>query len=200
MARSAASRMAPAPIASKRGPYAKSSQTRERILAAAFEVAGDVGLHRVAVAAIADRAGVAVPGYLATEEASIRASLAFVRDGLMNEGDAMSSPCSTGFPIAIIGAGFSGIESLQLGSLTRWQQSLALPGFRCRIRAEGAALPRTRLRDRPMRGPARMAGDAETRNLGNRTFASVARRSPAGPGRRRDRFATKRAKTPKGIS
>ena len=42
MARSAASRMAPAPIASKRGPYAKSSQTRERILAAAFEVAGEV--------------------------------------------------------------------------------------------------------------------------------------------------------------
>ena len=85
MARSAASRMAPAPIASKRGPYAKSSQTRERILAAAFEVAGEVGLHRVAVAAIADRAGVAVPGYLAAEEASIRASLAFVRDGLMKK-------------------------------------------------------------------------------------------------------------------
>lgn len=98
----------------KRGPYAKSSQTRERILAAAFEVAGEVGLHRAAVAAIAERAGVAVgnlhyhfgsrddlllelivwvqeeligemenaiadvPGYLAAEEASIRAYLAFV--------------------------------------------------------------------------------------------------------------------------
>lgn len=114
MTRSAASRAASAPISSKRGPYAKSSQTRERILAAAFEVAGEVGLHRVAVAAIADRAGVAVgnlhyhfgsrddllrelmawvqlellgvvenaiadvPGYLAAEEASIRAYLAFV--------------------------------------------------------------------------------------------------------------------------
>lgn len=112
--RSAASRTASARNSSKRGPYAKSSQTRERILAAAFEVAGEVGLHRVAVAAIADRAGVAVgnlhyhfgsrddllrelmtwvqlellgvvenaiadvPGYLAAEEASIRAYLAFV--------------------------------------------------------------------------------------------------------------------------
>lgn len=101
-------------ISRKRGPYAKSSQTRERILAAAFEVAGEVGLHRAAVATIADRAGVAVgnlhyhfgsrddlllelmvwvqeeligemenaiadiPGYLAAEEASIRAYLAFV--------------------------------------------------------------------------------------------------------------------------
>ncbi len=114
MAKSAASRTAPAAHSSRRGPYAKSSQTRERILAAAFEVAGEVGLHRVAVAAIADRAGVAVgnlhyhfgsrddllrelmtsvqaellgvvenaiadvPGYLAAEEASIRAYLAFV--------------------------------------------------------------------------------------------------------------------------
>ena len=44
----------------KRGPYAKSTQTREKILAAAFEVAGEVGLHRAAVATIAERAGVAV--------------------------------------------------------------------------------------------------------------------------------------------
>jgi len=44
----------------KRGPYAKSTQTRERILAAAFEVAGEVGLHRAAVTTIADRADVAV--------------------------------------------------------------------------------------------------------------------------------------------
>jgi AcrR family transcriptional regulator len=114
LARSTASPAAPVAISVKRGPYAKSSQTRERILAAAFEVAGEVGLHRVAVAAIADRAGVAVgnlhyhfgsrdellqelmksvqlellnvvenaiadvPGYLAAEEASIRAYLAFV--------------------------------------------------------------------------------------------------------------------------
>lgn len=114
MAKSAASRTASAANSSPRGPYAKSSRTRERLLAAAFEVAGEVGLHRVAVAAIADRAGVAVgnlhyhfgsrddllrelmtsvqaellgvvenaiadvPGYLAAEEASIRAYLAFV--------------------------------------------------------------------------------------------------------------------------
>lgn len=114
MAKSAASRTASAAHSSPRGPYAKSSRTRERLLAAAFEVAGEVGLHRVAVAAIADRAGVAVgnlhyhfgsrddllrelmtsvqaellgvvenaiadvPGYLAAEEASIRAYLAFV--------------------------------------------------------------------------------------------------------------------------
>jgi AcrR family transcriptional regulator len=44
----------------KRGPYAKSTQTREKILAAAFEVAGEVGLHRAAVVTIAKRAGVAV--------------------------------------------------------------------------------------------------------------------------------------------
>ena len=112
MARSAASRIAALP--GQRGPYAKSSQTRERILAAAFEVAGEVGLHRASMSAIAERAGVAVgnihyhfgsrdellrelmlsvqqellgvvenavadlPGYLAAEEASIRAYLAFV--------------------------------------------------------------------------------------------------------------------------
>jgi AcrR family transcriptional regulator len=44
----------------KRGPYAKSSETRERILEAAFEVAGEVGIHRASVAGIAERAGVAV--------------------------------------------------------------------------------------------------------------------------------------------
>lgn len=43
----------------KRGPYARSSQTRERILAAALEVAAEVGIHRTSVAAIAARAGVA---------------------------------------------------------------------------------------------------------------------------------------------
>jgi len=46
--------------APKRGPYAKSSETRERILAAALEVAGEVGFHRASVARIAQRAGVAV--------------------------------------------------------------------------------------------------------------------------------------------
>lgn len=48
------------PTSSKRGRYAKSEETRERILAAALEVAGRVGLHRASVAAIAERAGVAV--------------------------------------------------------------------------------------------------------------------------------------------
>jgi AcrR family transcriptional regulator len=109
-----ADRSTPDAAIGRRGPYAKSSRTRERILEAAFEVAGEVGLHRVSVAAIADRAGVAVgnlhyhfgsrevllfelmnsvqqellsvvenviadvPGYLAAEEALIRAYLAFV--------------------------------------------------------------------------------------------------------------------------
>lgn len=44
----------------KRGAYAKSAETRERILAAAAAVAGEVGLHAVSVAKIAERAGVAV--------------------------------------------------------------------------------------------------------------------------------------------
>jgi len=44
----------------KRGPYAKSSETRERILQAALAVAGEVGFHGASVARIAERAGVAV--------------------------------------------------------------------------------------------------------------------------------------------
>jgi len=44
----------------KRGSYAKSAGTRERILTAAAAVAGEVGLHAVSVARIAERAGVAV--------------------------------------------------------------------------------------------------------------------------------------------
>ena len=112
MARSAASRVETVP--GGRGPYAQSSQTRERILSAALAVAGEVGLHRASMTAIARRANVAVgnihyhfgsrdellhelmiwvqrellavvenavadvPGYLAAEEASIRAYLAFV--------------------------------------------------------------------------------------------------------------------------
>jgi len=43
-----------------RGPYAKSSETRARILEAALEVAGERGFHRASVAKIAERAGVAV--------------------------------------------------------------------------------------------------------------------------------------------
>lgn len=49
-----------AAVPHKRGPYAKSSQTRDRILGAALDVAGAVGIHRASVAAIAERAGVAV--------------------------------------------------------------------------------------------------------------------------------------------
>lgn len=48
------------PAARVRGPYAKSEDTRQRILDAALEVAGEVGFHRAAVAKIAERAGVAV--------------------------------------------------------------------------------------------------------------------------------------------
>lgn len=55
MPRAARARKAP-----RRGPYARSSETRERILAAALEVAGEVGFHRASVARIAQRAGVAV--------------------------------------------------------------------------------------------------------------------------------------------
>jgi len=43
-----------------RGPYAKSSDTRQRILDAALEVASERGFHRASVARIAERAGVAV--------------------------------------------------------------------------------------------------------------------------------------------
>jgi AcrR family transcriptional regulator len=43
-----------------RGRYAKSGETRERILAAALKVAGSSGFHGASVAAIADEAGVAI--------------------------------------------------------------------------------------------------------------------------------------------
>src|SRR5262249_39469648 len=46
--------------ARKRGRYAKSGETRERILAAALKVAGASGLHAASIAAIADEAGVAI--------------------------------------------------------------------------------------------------------------------------------------------
>ncbi len=44
----------------KRGAYAKSADTRQKILDAARDVAGDEGFHGVSVAKIAARAGVAV--------------------------------------------------------------------------------------------------------------------------------------------
>jgi len=51
----------PAPPASPRRPgYAKSLDTRARILAAALEEASDAGIHQTSVAAIAARAGVAI--------------------------------------------------------------------------------------------------------------------------------------------
>jgi AcrR family transcriptional regulator len=46
--------------APRRGPYAKSSETRKRILTAALEVAEDVGFHNASVARIAECADVAV--------------------------------------------------------------------------------------------------------------------------------------------
>lgn len=45
---------------SRRGGYAKSRETRARILRATIEIAGEKGIHRTSVAKIADRAGVAV--------------------------------------------------------------------------------------------------------------------------------------------
>ena len=48
------------PAPRSRGPYAKSSDTRARILDAALEVAGELGFHRASVARIAERAGGAV--------------------------------------------------------------------------------------------------------------------------------------------
>lgn len=50
----------PAAQSGPRGPYAKSSDTRARILEAALEVASERGFHRASVARIAERAGVAV--------------------------------------------------------------------------------------------------------------------------------------------
>jgi AcrR family transcriptional regulator len=55
-----ATKRTPAGGRGKRGSYAKSAETRERILAAAAAVAGEVGLHAVSVARIAERARVAV--------------------------------------------------------------------------------------------------------------------------------------------
>lgn len=53
-----ASQTRPAPPA--RAGYAKSADTRARILAAALEVASDAGIHDTSLAAIAARAGVAI--------------------------------------------------------------------------------------------------------------------------------------------
>lgn len=43
-----------------RGPYAKSSETKAKILAAAWDVAQEKGFHKVSLSAVATRAGVAV--------------------------------------------------------------------------------------------------------------------------------------------
>lgn len=61
--KSGSKRLAPAPRRKPRGTrgaYAKSADTRERLLAAAGDVAGEFGFHAVSVARIAERAGVAV--------------------------------------------------------------------------------------------------------------------------------------------
>lgn len=85
----AASSKAPAPR--KRGPYAKSSRTRERILAAAFEVAGEVGLHKAAVAVIADRAGMAVGNlhyHFGSRDELLRELMEWVQEELIGEMEA----------------------------------------------------------------------------------------------------------------
>ena len=75
-------------MASKRGPYAKSGETRERILAAALEVAGAVGFQRASVAEIAARAGVAVGNlhyHFGSREELLDELMRWVFDRLMAE-------------------------------------------------------------------------------------------------------------------
>jgi len=82
------SRETSAAKAPKRGPYAKSSETRERILTAALEVAGDVGFHRASVARIARRAGVAVGNlhyHFGTREELLLQLMAWLVDQLIAE-------------------------------------------------------------------------------------------------------------------
>ena len=84
MASSSAPRRTPRPR--KRGPYAKSSETRERILAAAFAVAGEVGIHRASIARIAERADVAVGNlhyHFGSRDELLREVVAWVRDELV---------------------------------------------------------------------------------------------------------------------
>ncbi len=86
MASPTASRKPPPP--GKRGPYAKSSETRERILGAALEVSGEVGIHRASVAGIAERAGVAVGNlhyHFGSREDLLRELLETVQEKLLDE-------------------------------------------------------------------------------------------------------------------
>lgn len=86
MASPAPARKTPRPR--KRGRYAKSSETRERILAAAFAVAGKVGLHRASVARIAERAGVAVGNlhyHFGSRDDLLRELMQWVLDELLGE-------------------------------------------------------------------------------------------------------------------
>lgn len=78
------------PPGSRRGPYAKSGETRERILAAALEVAGEVGIHRSSVARIAERAGVAVGNvhyHFGSREELLREAQQWVLDELLRQVD-----------------------------------------------------------------------------------------------------------------
>ncbi|MDJ0865924.1 MAG: TetR/AcrR family transcriptional regulator [Myxococcota bacterium] len=72
----------------RRGPYAKSSETRDRILAAALAVAGEVGLNRATVARIAERAGMAVGNlhyHFGSRDELLRECSRWVRDTLLDE-------------------------------------------------------------------------------------------------------------------
>lgn len=87
--------------ARKRGPYAKSQETRDRILNGALEVAGRVGLHRTSVAAVAEAAGVAVgnvPYHFGSREELLHELMEWVAHRLLDDieralqtgGDAMA--------------------------------------------------------------------------------------------------------------
>jgi len=73
---------------SKRGPYAKSGETRERILDAAFRVASEVGIHRTSVARIAAEAGVAVGNlhyHFGSRDELLAEVMRWVLDALLQE-------------------------------------------------------------------------------------------------------------------
>ena len=79
---------APAEPRTKRGAYAKSANTREKILAAAKDVAGEAGFHGVSVAKIAERAGIAVGNlhyHFGSLEELLRELMQQVTDQITNE-------------------------------------------------------------------------------------------------------------------
>ena len=73
--------------ASRRAGYAKSADTRARILAAALEEASDAGIHDTSLAAIAARAGVAIGSlnyHFGSREALLRELMASLTADLMS--------------------------------------------------------------------------------------------------------------------